>query len=247
MIIGPIIAWSSNLSDRSSKSSNPRSLADQPGAPAGLFADPVNKFAEIYGTAMVGHSRMFVVAVCMSLVAIVAVVGALTIANRSTAVPFYVQVNDDGGVKNVPVKMESIRPNQAVIKAELAKFIIKVFTIDPALTPGYFKAANVMTSGLATTQFTEFRVEQNINTRMAKETELTRTASVTSVDISQPGVAFVFLVTNEAQGASKSPSVAKWRVTLKYELQPPKSEEEILINPLGLFVVGLNIIQEGKQ
>jgi len=235
------------LSDRTEKPRKLPSLADLRDAPAGLYSDPAGKFAEIYGSAKVTQARMFVAALACAAVAGIAVVGAVTLANRSTAVPFYVAVNDDGGIRNVPTKIESIRPNQAVIKAELAKFIVNIFTIDPKLTPRFFKAANVMTSGLGTSQFADFRTEQKINERLANEPEMTRTPVVTSVDISQPGVAFAFLSTTESRGDASKVLVAKWRVTVKYELQPPKTEVEILANPLGLFVTGLNITQEGKQ
>lgn len=222
-------------------------LADSPGAPLGMFSEPVEKFAEIYGSSKVSQGRMFVVCVLMGFVSMVAVGGMIALSNKSTAIPFYVPVNDEGGVRNAPVRMENIRPNQAVIKAELAKFITNVFTIDPVLTPKYFKAANVMTSGLATTQFTEFRNSENIAVRLSKEPDLTRAVVVGSVDNSQPGIAFAFLTTTEARGAVNGTVIAKWRVTLKYELQPPKSEEEILANPLGLYVTSLNITKEGQQ
>lgn len=235
------------MSDRTDNSRKTPGLADHRDAPAGMFSNPAGKFAEIYGSAKVSQARMFIAALACAAVAAVAVVGAVALANRSTAVPFYVEVNDDGGVRNVPTKIENIRPNQAVIKAELAKFIVNIFTIDPKLTPRFFKAANIMTSGLGTSQFADFRTEQKINERLAEEQEMTRTPVVTSVDISQPGVAFVFLTTTESRAEASKVSVAKWRVTVKYELQPPKSEEEILSNPLGLFVIGLNITQESKQ
>lgn len=236
------------MSDQRAKSSNrPASLAEQPDAPPGMFSDPANKFAEIYGSAMVGQARLFVAALASAGVSAIAIIGALAMANHNTAVPFYVPVNDDGGIRNAPVRIESLRPNQAVIKAELGKFLVNVFTIDPVLTPKYFKAANAMTSGLATSQFTDFRVEQKINARLADEQDMTRSATVTSVDISTPGIAFVFLQTQETRGESTKGVAAKWRVTLKYELQPPKTEEEILTNPLGLYITSMNITQEGKS
>ncbi len=234
------------MSARTDKSQKRQTLADRHDAPEGMYSNPVNKFAEIYGSAKVGQARMFVCALASALVAMVAVAGVVTMASRSTAVPFYVAVNDEGGVRNVPTKIENLRPNQAVIKAELGKFTVNIFTIDPVLTPKYFKTANVMTSGLATSQFAEFRAEQNISERLANEPDMTRVANVTSVDISTPGVAFVFLGTNESRGSVNKAVLAKWRVTLKYELQPPKNEEEILANPLGLFVTSLSITQEGK-
>lgn len=231
---------------RSKKQISIQSLADLPGAPEGVFKDPAHEFAEIYGSAVVGQSRLFVVSGIMGFVALAAVIGMFSLANKSTAVPWIVEVNDDSGVVSRPVKIENIRPNQAVIKAELARFIKYIFTIDKALTGGYFRDANVMTSGLGTTKFANFRASENVAQRLAMETSMSRTVTVTSVDLSQQGVAFVFLSTEEHVGQVVGLVKAKWRVTLKYELDSPKSEAEILANPLGLFVTDLNITQEGK-
>ncbi len=225
----------------------PRQLADMPDAPVGMFKDPAQEFAEIYGSAMVGQNRMFVLAGLLGVVTLFAVAAMFSLASKSTAVPWLVEVNNDGGVLSRPVKIENIQPNQAVIKSELAKFIVNIFTLDKALSPRYFVDANVMTSGLGTTKFANFRTSENVAQRLAKEPDMTRFASVTSVDISQRGIAFVFVSTQETRGALTGIAPAKWRVTLKYELTSPKTEEEILKNPLGLFVTDLNITQESKQ
>lgn len=232
---------------RRKKEEAPTSLAQQADAPEGLFKDPAHEFSEIYGSALVGQNRMFVVAGLFGLVAITAVIGMFLIAANNTAVLWTVEVTNEAGIVKRPVKIENIRPNQAVVKAELAKFIVNIFVIDKALTPRNFKDANVMTSGLGTTKFSNFRISENIAARLVKEPDMTRLVKVASVDLSQAGIAFVFLTTEETRGALTGIAPAKWRVTLKYEMTPPKTEDEILINPLGLFITDLNITQEGKS
>lgn len=224
----------------------PRTLADMPDAPEGMYADPVHKFAEIYGSALVGHARMFVATLVMGAIATAAVVGVVVMAGKHTAVPILVEINDKQGIVNKPVRVESIRPNTAVIKAELAKFVVNIFTIDKTFTPSLLKAANVLTTGAATSQFAEFRSTQDILQRISKEPENTRSAKVTSVDVSQAGIAFVFLETEEVRGSLIGMNKAKWRVTIKYELSPPTTEAAILENPLGLLITNLNITQEGR-
>jgi type IV secretory pathway TrbF-like protein len=211
-----------------------------------MYDDAAGKFAEIYGPALVGNARMFVVACAALAVAVAAVGGMYQLSIKSTATPWLVEVSKDGGVLSKPVRIESIQPNRAVVKAELAKFIRQIFTLDIALTPRYFREANVMTSGLATTKFSEFRVLENVAQRLSKEPDMTRIPTVTSVDMSQEGIAFVFLSTEETRGAITGVAKSKWRVTLKYAMNPPKTEAEILENPLGLYITDLNITQEGK-
>jgi type IV secretory pathway TrbF-like protein len=216
-------------------------------APPGVFDEAENKFAEIYGSAKVGHQRMFVVALGAILFGGIAVVALAMNIGSNVAVPWYVPVNAENGVVTKPVRVDSIRPAEAVIKAEIAKWAKKVFTIDATLSPQLFREANVMTKGLGTAQFTDFRVKENVVDRMAKDASLQRSAEVRSVDASQPGVAFVFVTTQEAKGTNPNAATASYRVTVKYELSLPTTEQDILNNPLGLFITSMNVTEEGAH
>lgn len=217
------------------------------GAPTGVFVDPRDEFAEIYGSAKVGQQRMFLVALGAIGLAVCAVISLFTVAQNNVAIPWLVEVNPDSGLVNKPIRIESMKPSQAVLKAELKKWIVKVFTIDAALTPQAFREANTMTRGLGTQQFTAFRVDQKIMERMAKDATLQRKAIVNSVDTSQNGVAFIFLSTQESLGSDAKAASARYRVTLKYELTPPTTESEILDNPLGIYVTSMNATEEGAN
>jgi type IV secretory pathway TrbF-like protein len=219
-------------------------LSESPSAPPGLFRDPIGEFAEIYGSALVGQQRMFLIA-CLCVVLAFASFLMYVLNSRSNiAVPWIVEVNERQGIVSKPVKVEPVRPADAVLKAELAKWIEKVFTIDQLRTRELFGEANVMTSGLGTEQFREFRIRHAIAERMNRDKSLQRRAEVRSVDVSTPGVAFIFLGTQEAQGTNASAATGSWRVTLKYDLIPPQSEKEILANPLGLFITSMNVTEE---
>jgi len=76
---------------------------------------------------------------------------------------------------------------------------------------------------------------------------LQRRATVNSVDVSQAGVAFIFLSTQEAQGSNANSATGAYRVTLKYEIIPPNTEADILVNPLGLYITSMNVTDEGQR
>ena len=101
-----------------------------------------------------------------------------------------------------------------------------------------------MTKGLGTQQFTEFRVKQNVIDRVTKDSTLQRKVTVSSVDVSQAGIAFIFLSTQEAHGTDANTGSARFRITLKYELVPPDTESALLANPLGIYITSLNVIEE---
>jgi type IV secretory pathway TrbF-like protein len=215
-------------------------------APAGVHDDAERAFAEIYGSALVAQQRMFIVAAGALVVAVASVAALFQVANNNVAIPFLVEVAPGVGVVNKPVRVETIRPSQAVLKAELARWAVKVFTIDSVLSPQLLREANAMTMGLGEAQFTEFRVSQGVIERMTKDPTLQRIPTVTSIDTSQEGVAFIFVQTKEARGNTAVASTAQYRLTVKYEFIPPASEAAIMANPLGLFITSLNVSEEGK-
>lgn len=228
------------------KSKQPKAptLSASSGVPVGIFTDPRDEFAEIYGSSKVGQLRMFVVAILSIALAAGAVVFLFINAQKSVAIPWLVETNAQTGIVSKPVRIEAIKPSQAVVKAELARWVIKVFTIDSLLTPQLFREANAMTKGLGTQQFAEFRVKQNVIERITKDPSLERKVSVTSVDVSQEGVAFVFASTQEAKGTDPNAATARFRITLKYELTPPDTESAIMVNPLGIYIISMNVTEE---
>jgi type IV secretory pathway TrbF-like protein len=232
---------------RSSKKNSPPLLATDPGRPDGMYEEVQQKFAEIYAGGAVNANRFFLMNIVLGLLLCGSLVGWFISASKNNvAVPWLVEVNPETGTASRPVRVENVRPSEAVLKAQLADWTTKVFTIDKALTQGYFKAANIMTKGLGASQFAEFRVNQAVVERLAKEPYLQRLATVSSVDVaSQPGVAFIFVSTAESRGNNASAVTARWRVTLKYELISPKTEAEILANPLGIYVTSMNVSEEG--
>lgn len=234
------------------KTQSPKAAAEARGAsvgipsPPGMRDDPSRQFAEIYGGATVAQHRMFLVAVGAVVVSVVSVVSLFVVARDNAAVPVLVEVAPGVGVVNKPVRIESLRPSDAVLKAELARWAVKVFTIDKELSPRYFREANAMTKGLGESQFSQFRVEQGVIERMTKDPTLQRIPVVTSVDVSQPGVAFIFVSAREARANSADSGSAQFRITVKYEFIPPGTEAAIMANPLGLFITSMNVSEEGK-
>lgn len=215
-------------------------------SPSGVHDDASGKFAEIYGGATVAQHRMFLVAAGAVVVALVSVVSLFSVARNNVAIPLVVEVAPGIGVVNKPVRIESVRPSDAVLKAELARWAVKVFTIDKELSPRYFREANAMTKGLGESQFTEFRIEQGVVERMTKDATLQRIPTVTSVDVSQPGVAFIFVTAKEARANTADAGSTQFRLTVKYEFIPPGTEAAIMVNPLGLFITSMNVSEEGK-
>lgn len=212
---------------------------------ASLRRDPRDEFVEIYGGALVAQRRSFMLSLLMGLVAVLAVAALWHVSRSRVAIPWLVEVNQ-GGVVSRPVKLERLTPPQAVLKAELARWVEQVYSIDPRQTPELLRLANQRVRGKAIEQFREFRIREDITGRMVSEPDFIRVASVSAVDVSQNGLAFVYLGTTESRGSHPPSNPRSYRITLHYLIDPPATEAEIFANPLGLYVSFFNPTQERR-
>jgi len=217
-----------------------------PNTPIAAFGDGQGEFAEIYGSSKVASARFFILSLVAMGLALVAVGALLMLMPLKEVRPWVVEVNTTSGVVNRPVEVQKITPNVAVVKAELARWVEAVYTIDALRTPELYKYANSRSRDKAIGQFTEFRVRERTFERMQKEPGLVREVRVTSVDASQSGIAFVFLTTVERMGkeVSTAEKTKNYRLTLHYQIDPAKSEIELLSNPLGIYVAFFNEAEE---
>jgi type IV secretory pathway component VirB8 len=241
------------ISDEGASSSTPRGkfnplveLGQQPNTPPAVFGNADAKFGEIYGTAKVEAARWFIGAMLALLLAIVAVSSVAIILPLKEVRLWVLETNPVTGLMNRPVQVERIDPNLSVVKAELARWVEAVYTIDPLRSSELLRWANSRSADKAVGQFTEFRGRERIFERIRNEPEMVREVKVTAVDATQRGTAFIFLTVTERVG-SQAPSadkIKRYRVTLNYRLAPATQEAELLANPLGILVTFFSDAQE---
>lgn len=220
-----------------------------PGAgntPKGVFDDAREEFAEIYGGSQVQAKRWFLVALAALMLAIAAVLLVATMLPLKEIRPWVVEINPNTGVVNRPVEVQRVDPNIAVVKAELARWVEAIYTIDPARTHDLMRWANARTAEKALGQFAEFRGRERVFERMTREKELIREAKVTAVDGAQAGTAFIFVTTTERLGAAAPgpDATRRYRVTVNYKFLQATQEHELLQNPLGLVVTFFSDVEE---
>lgn len=216
----------------------PDPVQELEGHPAAQVAmgGPLNEFADLVTGHRVASQRMFLVAVMALLVAAGTGVGMYHIATTRQVERLIVEVTPNDGVRGKPVRINEMKPSDAVLKAELAKWAEKVMAIDSKRSGDWLQEANVMATGKALEQFRSWRETEGIATKIQKEPDYIRTAKVTSVDVATPGVAQVWVVTKESRGNMAPASPVQYRIRLDYSLAPPKTEQEVFDNPLGLYI-----------
>lgn len=224
----------------------PRSidLADSPDAPIGMFSEPAEEFAEKYSRPQVESHRMFIVALFSVGLAIVSLTYAIYASQTRVIQPYFVETNPDKGVVNRPIRVENINPTDAVLKAELKRWLEKVYMIDDKLAvPGYREAA-VMTRGAGYGQLELFLTQQKVGEKVAQDRSIQRTAKVTAIDMSTKDVAFAFLTTRETSERNVVGVETKYRVTIKFERVAPVDEQSLMANPLGLYITSFASTEE---
>jgi type IV secretory pathway TrbF-like protein len=236
----------SSKSGKKPKSIGAGDIRLQSNTPTSPYEDGANKFAEIYGSAMVNSGRLFVISVVSLMLAITAVGAVMVLTPLKEVIPYVIEVNAGSGLVNKPIEVQKITPNIAVVKAELARWAEAVYTIDPLRTNDLFKYANVRARGKAIAQFSEFRSREQVFSRLQREAGLVREVKVSSGDASQTGVAFIFLQTLERTGnqSVEDSKVKRYRLTIHYQLDSPREEALLLANPLGLYVNFFNEAEE---
>lgn len=220
------------------KKSNDDSFSSLP--QAGDFSiNGKQEFAEIYGSALVSRRQHFITAVCALILCAVSMFYALNIASTKTAIPWFVEVDKSTGQLSKPVKIQSLTPQDAVIKSTLAIFAEKCFTIDPKLSRVYLQECARMATGKAIEQLRAFRTEHDVIARMTKGSEI-RFAKTKSVDLTTKGTAFLYVETKDVAADGVSAVIGNYRLRLDYVFIPPKNEDELIQNPLGIYVSMFN-------
>jgi type IV secretory pathway component VirB8 len=227
------------------KSTRPtKTLAESDDAPVGLYAEPVEEFAERDSRPRVEAHRMFIIALAAILLAAVAFVFAFIASQSRVIQPYFIETNSDKGIVNRPVRVENINPTDAVLKAELRKWVEKVYLIDDRLAvPGYREAA-LMAKDAGYGQLELFLTQQKVAEKIAQDPTTQRVAKVTSIDMSTKDVAFVFVVTRESNSRNVVGVETKYRVTIKFERIAPKDEQSLMANPLGLYITSFSSTEE---
>lgn len=205
--------------------------------------DGKNEFAEIYGSALVGQKQNFLLVIFSLFIAGISLFYAVNIASNKVAIPWFVEVDKQTGELSKPVQITSLAPNQAVIQSQLAKFAEKCFAIDPKMSQVYLRECAQMATGKAVEQLRAFRIEHDVIQRIRKGEDF-RFAKAKSVDITQKGVAFIHLATQDLlPDGTRSPE-KNYRIRLDYKFIPPKDQITLIENPLGLFVSMFNPVLE---
>ncbi|CAN7325715.1 VirB8/TrbF family protein [Rhizobacter sp. LjRoot28] len=204
--------------------------------------DNIRLFAELFGDPQANAARWFVATIVLGGVVAAQAIAISRMLPLKQAVPYAVEYTADGAVVRV-VEAAAYHPTSAVLKSELARWVERLLVIDPYLTRENLRLSTRPLRGKAVSQHKDFVEAEAPFKRLLAAPGLVRTARTSGVDVSQNGIAFVFVTTTERSGTGEA-VVRKWRFTVHYVLTVPDTEENILANPAGLNITHFERAQD---
>lgn len=213
-------------------------------APITAFDKARIEWYERYGSAVVEKNRYFVLLVVAVVMVIAMAFSIAAMAPLKTVVPYYIKVANDGSVSvdSSGIGSSSYKPGEAEKKYFLAGWVTRLMTIDPYITKKNINDNYLQTSGKANDELTAYLRDQKPIEAMTADPNLTQTVKINGINFLQDDAALVKLSTERR--TKDNVETKSWLVTLHYVLIPPKDPDDILKNPLGLFITHFDVSAE---
>lgn len=214
-------------------------------APITAFEKARIRWFENYGAAIVENRRLFFIAVAQA-IAILGLGGAIFfMMPLKTVVPYTVKVNQESGQVTVaPVGMQRYMPGDPEKQYFLAQWATKLMTLDKFMTERYLTDSYILTRDKAVSEIQDWIDHNRPIEAITKDPSLTRTVTIRSVSFIQDGAALVRATLETRSVNQKAADRKNVLVTIHYAVIPPKTEKEILENPIGLFVTHFAINED---
>jgi len=158
-------------------------------------------------------------------------------STQSLVTPYVVEV-DKEHVRAVGEAVTPYQPTDAQIAFHLAQFITRVrsLSIDPVVVRQNWLAAYDYTTDKGAVVLNEYARTQDPFARIGKETTTVQIASVVRASDTSFNVRWT-----EQRFVNGAPAgTERWNAVLSIVLQPPRTEQRLRKNPLGIYVNGLS-------
>lgn len=219
--------------------------ADITAAPNQAFEAARKAWFENYGSAVVEKTRYFLLAFIALVVIIAQGVAIYSLLPLKTVTPYVIEVEKaTGRVEAANAVAQVYEPGQPEQQYFVGQFVTKLLTIDRATTRKFLSDAYGMTRGAAVDQFTTWLAKDRPIELLTKDPTLTRTVEIKSVN-PLPNSAFLVRVqTSTRQMGGTAPVIKNNALTVHFALVQPKTDKEILENPIGFFVTHFSINED---
>ncbi|MDP2244886.1 conjugal transfer protein TrbF [Pseudomonas sp.] len=178
---------------------------------------------------------------CLSLALLMAG-GLVWRSAQSMVTPYVVEVDSAGQVRAVGEAASTYQPNDAQMAHHLARFIglVRSLSIDPVVVRQNWLEAYHYTTDRGAATLNDYARANDPFTRVGKESVTVELSSV--VRASDNSFQVRWNERRYVNGAAAG--IERWTAVISIVLQPPRSEEKLRRNPLGIYVNGLSWSRE---
>jgi type IV secretion system protein VirB5 len=161
---------------------------------------------------------------------------------QSIVTPYVVEVDSGGQVRAVGEAVTPYRPSDAQTAYHLARFItlVRSLSIDPIVVRQNWLDAYDYTTDRGAAVLNDYARANDPFARVGKETV---TVQITSV-VRASDASFQVRWTEHRYVSGAAAGLEHWTAVLSIVLQPPRTEERLRRNPLGVYVNGLSWSRE---
>lgn len=203
---------------------------------------PYQKAAQVWderiGGARVQARNWRLIAFGCLLLALAMAAGLIWRAGQSLVTPFVVEVDSTGQVRAVGEAATPYRPTDAQIAFHLSRFIANVrsLALDPVVVRQNWLDAYAYSTERGAATLNDYA---RSNDPFARVGQVSVAVEITSVvRASEHSFQLRWIERSYVNGALSA--TERWTAILTLVLQPPRTEERLRRNPLGIYVDGLN-------
>lgn len=178
---------------------------------------------------------------CLGLALLMAA-GLVWRSSQSLVTPYVVEVDSTGQVRTVGEAASAYQPADAQIAHHLARFVsqVRALPIDPVVVRQNWLQAYQYATDRGAATLNEYARSHDPFARVGKESV---TVEVTSV-VRASEDSFQMRWDERRYVNGSAVGLERWTVVLSVVLQPPRTEEKLRSNPLGIYVNGLSWSRE---
>ncbi len=161
---------------------------------------------------------------------------------QSIVTPYVIEVDQTGQVRTVGEAATPYRPGDAQIAHHLARFIsdVRSLSIDPIVVRRNWLEAYDYATDRGAATLNDYARTNDPFSRIGQNSVAVEVTSVVRASDSSFQVRWI-----ERAYVNGSPStIERWTAVLSIVLQPPRTEERLRKNPLGIYVNGLSWSRE---
>jgi type IV secretion system protein TrbF len=161
--------------------------------------------------------------------------------------PYVIERSEDGRVRPQAVLEQRYEPGEKEKRFFLASWLTDFYNVDRFRTEQDLQKAFALVRGKAIQEFQDYlKSPEGPFLRLNNDNSLTRSVDISSISFLNNGSdqARSVLIRFTAEERSRAQPTAdriKRIATIHFDIVPPKTEEEILKNPIGLFVTHFEI------